>query len=108
ELVPERAQAGREAVAQRLDFPAELGVRCGAQLLELLLRLEHLRRDRRGHLRAPVAEPRAVQLEPVAAPRHGVAPRAVGPVPRRARRPRELAVAPARGLEAVGVARARG
>src|SRR5947209_1553852 len=42
ELVPQRAQAGREAVAQRLDFPAKLGVRCGAQLLELLLRLEHL------------------------------------------------------------------
>src|SRR5213594_2551275 len=107
ELVPERAQAGREAVAQRLDFPAELGVRCGAQLLELLLRLEHLGRDRRGHLRAPVAEPRAVQLEPVAAPRHEVAQRAVGAVRRRARPERELALARARSLEAVGVDRAR-
>src|SRR3989454_9913144 len=37
ELVPERAQAAREAVAQRLDLPAEVGARCGAQLLELLL-----------------------------------------------------------------------
>src|SRR5437867_10614678 len=78
ELVAEHAQAAREAGTQRLDLPAQLGARRGAQLLELLLRLEHLGRDRRGHLRAPVAEPRAVQLEPVAAPRHGLAERAVG------------------------------
>src|SRR5437867_2236592 len=50
----------------------------------------------------------AVQREPVAAPRHGVAERAVGAVHRRARCQRELALAGARGLEAVGVDRARG
>src|SRR3989442_7324120 len=103
ELVAEGAQAGGEAVAQALDLPAQLGAPRGTQLLELLLRLEHLGRDRRGHLRAAVAEPRAAPLEPVAAPCHGVAQRTVGPVHRRARRQRELALAPARGLEAVGV-----
>src|SRR5205823_12642031 len=57
ELVAEHAQAAREAVAQPLHLPAQLGARRGAQPLALLLCLEHLGRDRRGHLRAAVAEP---------------------------------------------------
>src|SRR5712692_9005881 len=52
QLAPQRAHALREAVAQRLDLAAELRAPRGAQLLELLLRLEDLSGDRGRHLRA--------------------------------------------------------
>src|SRR5262249_50866532 len=70
ELAAERVKTRREAVAQPPHLTAKrIGGARPTQLFELLLGLEHVRRDRRWDACSLVTESRTVELEPVPATR---------------------------------------